>query len=143
MTNNNNVYNNENMNNIFVNNNIQINKIIFSIKFATQFGEEVGILGSIPKLGNWNQNDIFYLKWNNGNIWTGEIIFETIPEDFEFKFIIASNRYVKKWESGDNNKFFFDKLLKEIKYKKNGFINKYEYRYDSIKRELLLKCRWD
>jgi hypothetical protein len=124
-------------------NDIKLNKIIFSIKYDTRFGEEVGILGSIPILGNWKQNDIFYLKWNNGNIWTGEILIEKIPMDFEFKFVISFNRYVKKWEAGDNNKVTFEKLLNEIKYKKNGYFNKYEYRYDSAKGELLLLCRWE
>ena len=124
-------------------NNIQINKIIFSIKYNTSFGEEVGILGSIQQLGNWNQNDIFYLKWNDGNIWTGEMIMEMMPIDFEFKFVISSNRNVKKWEPGDNNKVYFDKLLNEIRYKKNGYINKYEYRYDTMNGELLLRCKWD
>ena len=58
---------------------IRINKIIFSIIYDTTFGEEVGILGSMPNLGNWNQTGIFYLKWNNGNIWMGEIPIETNP----------------------------------------------------------------
>ena len=128
----------------FNNNEIIINKIIFSIKYNTSFGEEVGILGSIPNLGNWNQAGIFYLKWNNGNIWKGEIPIEANPPmDFEFKFVISSNRNVKKWESGDNNKVYFDKLLNEIKYKKNGYFNKYEYRYDSTEGGLYLKCKWD
>ena len=128
----------------FNNNEIYISKIIFSIKYNTIFGEEVGILGSIPNLGNWNQTGIFYLKWNNGNIWTGEIPIETNPPmDFEFKFVISSNRNVKTWESGDNNKVYFDKLLNEIKYKKNGYFNKYEYRYDSREGGLYLKCKWD
>ena len=126
------------------NNEIIINKIIFSIKYNTQFGEEVGILGSIPDLGNWNQNQIFYLHWNNGNIWTGKIDFGTTPlVDFEYKFIISYNRNVKMWESGENNKVIVDKLLNEIKYKKIGFFNKYEYKFDTDKGELYLKCRWD
>ena len=133
-----NEFNNNNDNDIY------INKIIFSIKYNTTFGEEVGILGSIPNLGNWNQTGIFYLKWNNGNIWTGEILIETNPPmDFEFKFVISSNRNVKKWESGDNNKVYFDKLINEIKYKKNGYFNKYEYRYDSTEGILYLQCKWD
>ena len=123
-------------------NDIQINKIIFSIRYNTTFGEEIGILGSLPILGNWNQNEIFHLNWNNGNIWTGEINIENLS-DFEFKFVISSNGNVKNWENGDNNKVNFDKLTNEIKYKKKGYFNKYEYNYESIKRELLLKCRWE
>jgi hypothetical protein len=130
---------NKSLNNI---NDIQINKIIFSIRFNTTFGEEIGILGSLPILGNWNQNGIFHLNWNNGNIWTGEINIENLS-DFEFKFVISSNGNVKNWENGDNNKVNFDKLTNEIKYKKKGYFNKYEYNYDPIKRELLLKCRWE
>lgn len=131
---------NNNINNN--NENIEIKKITFSLKYDTTFGEEIGILGSIPNLGNWNQNEIFYLKWNTGNIWTGEINSETNPfKDFEFKFVISSNRNVKKWESGDNNKVIFDKLISEIKYKKKGFFNKYEYMYD--KGELYIKCKWE
>jgi len=123
-------------------NDVQINKIIFSIRYNTIFGEEIGILGSIPILGNWNQNEIFHLNWNNGNIWTGEINIENLP-DFEFKFILSSNGNLKKWENGDNNKVNFDKLINEIKYKKKGYFNKYEYNFEPIKRELLLKCRWE
>ena len=82
----------------------------------------MGILGSIPILGNWKKNEMFYLKWNNGNIWTGEILNEKIPMDFEFKFVISFNRYVKKWETGNNNKVTFEKLLNEIKYKKMGIL---------------------
>ena len=125
-------------------NNIIVNKIIFSIKYDTSFGEEVGVLGSIEKLGNWDQSGIFYLNWNRGNIWTGEIEMNSNPLiDFEFKFVISSNRYVKRWENGNNNKVNFDKLVNEIKYKKNGFFDKYEYRYDSAKGQLYLKCKWD
>ena len=133
---------NENTNNN--NNEIKINKIIFSMKYNTHFGEEVGILGSIPDLGNWNQNQIFYLQWNDGNIWKGEIDFNSNPlTDFEYKFIISYNRTVKMWESGDNNKVIVDKLFNEIKYKKSGYFNKYEYNYDASKGELLLKCKWN
>ena len=142
--NSNNTNKNTNKNNNTNTNEISINKIIFSIKYDTKYGEEVGILGSIPELGNWNQNQIFYLHWNNGNVWTGEILIGPYPlSDFEFKFIISSNRCVKIWESGDNNKVNVDKLFNEIKYKKNGFINKYQYSYDLEKAELYLKCKWD
>jgi hypothetical protein len=45
---------------VVVDNNLKINvfitKIIFEINFKTQFGEKIGIAGSIPQLGNWEIN---------------------------------------------------------------------------------------
>ena len=120
-------------------NNIVINSINFEIKYNSTFGEEVGILGSITDLGNWNTNKIFYLGWNSGNIWRGKININKPYINFEFKFIIAVNRSIKEWETGDNNKINFDSLLNEIKYKKNGYFDKYEYMYDSTNKELNIK----
>ena len=59
-----------------INNEIKINKIAFSIKYNSIYGEEVVILGSTAKFGNWNLYKGFHLKWNEGNIWTGEMLFE-------------------------------------------------------------------
>ena len=122
---------------------IEINSIKFEIKYDSIFGEEVGVLGSNNQLGNWNINNIFYLKWNNGNIWNGKMNINKPYINFEFKFVISYNRNIKKWENGENNKIIFDSLFNEIKYKKNGYLNKYEYYYDDINKELYLKCRWN
>ena len=122
--------------------NIEINKIKFEIKYDSIYGEEVGILGSNDILGNWNLNKIFYLKWNDDNIWNGVINVKRPYNDFEFKFIITDNKNIKKWEKGYNNRIIFESLINEIKYKNNGYFDKYEYYYDSINKELNLKCRW-
>ena len=122
--------------------NIEINKIKFEIKYDSIYGEEVGILGSNDILGNWNLNKIFYLKWNDDNIWNGVINVKRPYNDFEFKFVIADCKNIKKWEKGYNNRIIFESLINEIKYKNNGYFDKYEYYYDSINKELNLKCRW-
>ena len=67
--------------------NIEIDKIKFEIKYDSIYGEEVGILGSNDILGNWNLNKIFYLKWNDDNIWNGVINVKRPYNDFEFYFI--------------------------------------------------------
>ena len=121
---------------------IEIDSIIFEIKYDTEFGEEIGILGSNIELGNWDINNIFYLKWNEGNIWKGKIDINKPYNDFEFKFIISQNRKIKRWENGDNNKIYFDSILNEIKYKNSGYLNNYEYYYNKIEKELYLKCKW-
>ena len=122
--------------------NIEINKIKFEIKYDSIYGEEVGILGSNDVLGNWNLNKIFYLKWNDDNIWNGVINVKRPYNDFEFKFVITDDKNIKKWEKGYNNRIIFESLINEIKYKNNGYFDKYEYYYDSINKELYLKCRW-
>ena len=122
--------------------NIEINKIKFEIKYDSIYGEEVGILGSNDILGNWNLNKIFYLKWNDDNIWNGVINVKRPYNDFEFKFVITDNKNIKKWEKGYNNRIIFESLINEIKYKNNGYFDKYEYYYDIINKELNLKCRW-
>ena len=52
--------------------NSMIKKIIFNINYTTTFGEEMGILGSLPILGNWDENKAFKLIWSNGHVWKGE-----------------------------------------------------------------------
>ena len=122
---------------------IEFNNIKFEIKYDTKYGEEVGILGSNNELGNWNINNIFHLRWNNGNIWIGNININEPYINFEFKFVITFNKEIKKWENGENNKIFFDSLINKIKYNNRGYLNKCEYYYDNINKELYLKCKWN
>ena len=120
-----------------------LNRIIFSIDYNSLFGEEVGILGSSPKLGLWNLTDALLLKWNFGNMWTGEINVEVEDlQDFEFKFVIIENNKIKYWESGNNNIVNFTGLINEFQFHKIGRYNKYEYEYNQNDGTLLIKCHW-
>ena len=121
-----------------------LKKINFVINYISSFGEEVGILGSIPLLGNWDKNRILKLKWNEGHIWKGGIYAnnETI-KSFEFKFIILQENKIKRWEPGENNVFNYNILFNQIKNKRRGFYNKYNYDYNIYNDELTLNCKWN
>ena len=119
----------------------KINRIIFCIRYDSNYGDNIGILGSIEELGNWAQDKILYLKWNNGNIWKGEINIENLNVNiFEFKFI---NRYdgIIYWEKGFNNVVDLKGIIEELRYQKKGRYNKYEYNYDINNFDLILSCR--
>ena len=96
-------YGNFGINNI-INRQIRINKIIFEMKYQTQMGQELGVLGSMPELGSWNQDKAKRMQWNEWNIW--RIIIEYNEEkDFEYKYIFVVNNKVEKWEDGENRKY--------------------------------------
>ena len=82
----------------------KLNKINFEIKFDTFFGQSISIIGSIDKLGNWNEYKALNMKWNEGNIWKANIEDDNI-KCFEYKFIILENGIIKKWEDGINRYF--------------------------------------
>jgi hypothetical protein len=125
-------------------NNNNIRKITFQMVYETIFGEEIGILGNLPVLGNWKKDDIFYLKWNEGNKWIGSIDYNDFSskEGFEFKCVISFNRTVKNWESGDNNKIEFSKLYQDLIRSKRGKFNKFNYEYNDRSQELIIFCNW-
>ena len=120
-----------------------IKRIVFSINYNTIYGEEMGVIGSIPQLGNWSEYKLLKLKWSSGNTWSGTILFEPNIVDFEFKFVVMENKKVVKWEEGENNKFILSYTLNEIKYKPKGFLNKYEYIFNKNSGELKIISNWN
>ncbi len=121
----------------------QIKKIKFNIQYNTNFGEEVAILGSIPLLGFWKLEGKFKLKWNEGNIWTGEIdMNKDNMKYFEFKFVIIEKNNIKLWENGNNNIFGYEDIIKNVQKNRIGKYDKYTYEYDKNEKLLILKCNW-
>ena len=120
-----------------------LNKIIFCLTYNSVFGEEVGIVGSIEKLGNWEEKSVKTMKWNKGNIWIRELeLNPTDLVDFEFKFVVLERNKIKKWESGNNNIVNFTGLINEFQSSTHGRYNKYEYEYNPNTGELTIKCYW-
>ena len=125
------------------NNDHKINKIKFEFKYDSNYGDNIGVLGSTDQLGNWCQDKILYLKWNYGNIWSNSIDVDNYNlENFEFKFIISHDGTIY-WEKGYNYLVDFEALIDEIKYYKKGRFNKYEYIYKKYSSELVLQCKWN
>ena len=120
----------------------QINKIVFNIYYNTLFGQEIAISGSSNKLGKWDKNHLFFLKWTEGGVWVGELDIDGGYEDFEFKFVLCYNKNIIDWEPGDNNNVYFTALLNEIKEYQKGKFNKYEYDYNQNEGILTLNCYW-
>lgn len=111
----------------------------FEIVYPTNFGEEIGLLGSIDPLGNWKESNILFLTWNKGNIWTGAIPFNQNYFEFEFKFILTDKRKIKKWESGSNRKYSLNAIQNE--FDKQLKCNSYEY--NEQKKLIKLICKWN
>ena len=89
----------------------KIEKIIFQMKYNTQMGEDLAVIGSINELGCWNQGRALRMNWNDGNIWKGSLIFnDKNIFDFEYKFIFISKGCVKQWEDGYNRKFILSQI---------------------------------
>jgi hypothetical protein len=84
--------------------------IKFSIKYSTQPGENIYIVGNLKELGNWKENK-FKLKWTEGHIWKGKLNLPSEIENFSYKFICASDKQVR-WEEGPNR--IFDKTQYEF-----------------------------
>ena len=89
----------------------KIEKIIFQIRYNTQMGEDLAVIGSINDLGCWDQGRALRMRWNEGNIWKGTLFFnDNQIVDFEYKFIFISKGYVKQWEDGNNRKFILSQI---------------------------------
>jgi hypothetical protein len=120
-----------------------IKKIFFNFKYNSNYGDNIGILGSNEQLGNWCQDKILYLKWNYGNIWNNYInVDNSNLENFEFKYIILHDGNIY-WEKGYNYLVDFEGIIDEIQYNKKGRFNKYEYSYKKENSELILNCKWN
>ena len=87
----------------------KLQKINFEIKFDTFIGQSISIIGSIDKLGNWDEYKALNMNWTEGNIWKANIEHDDI-KSFEYKFIFMENGAIKKWEDGINRIFSFSQI---------------------------------
>ena len=64
-SNNQNIQSNQNRRKI----DIRIDRIVFQMKYQTIMGQELGVIGSLNDIGNWDQNKAQKLRWTDGNVW--------------------------------------------------------------------------
>ena len=127
---------------------IKIEKIKFQMTYQTQMGQELGVIGSIKELGEWNQDKALKMEWTNGNVWIKKIDYsENI--DFEFKFIFIVNMKVEKWEDGNNRIFNFNEIKSKLENEKNNSdivninLNQQIYKFDSNENLLTIIAEWN
>ena len=128
---------------------IIINKIIIRIInpfYKSQ--QELGIIGSIKELGNWNQEKSLKMEYNEEeNIWQKEFELKK-KEDFEYKFIFISNGIIRKWEDGNNRIFKYSYIIKLIEINLEDGIahieeeNQESFDYDLNEELLFINCQW-
>ena len=161
---NNNLYFSQENYNIFNNNTIKsktktskskkvfkVNKITFQMNYNTKPGEDLGVIGSVSELGNWDQNRALRMSWNDGNIWKASINYNFEREkEFEFKFIFIENGRVKRWEDGNNRKLGFNQLkdiiepnIKEEFFVEFKNIDNKDIIYDHKEGNITIICSWN
>ena len=128
---------------------IIINRIIIRIInpfYKSQ--QELGIIGSIKELGNWNQEKSLKMEYyEEENIWQKEFELKK-KEDFEYKFIFISNGIIKKWEDGNNRIFKYSYIIKLIEMNLEDGIahieeeNQESFDYDLNEQLLIINCDW-
>ena len=111
------------------NNNNKIEKIVFEMKYQTQMGQELGILGNLNELGNWNQDNALRMQWTDGNIWKKEI--EGENDNIEYKFIFIVNNRVQRWEDGGNRILNLKEIKEKIKNEKKFELNQQTYEFNN------------
>ena len=130
---------------------LKIEKINFQIKYDTKFGEDLAIIGSIKELGNWQIDKALKMGWNDHNIWKGTLYLDknNILE-FEYKFVVTSGNYVKRWEDGFNRKFDILKLKALFDSYPGNYtcihlndIEGINIDYDFIDNSLTMICFWN
>jgi hypothetical protein len=110
--------------------------------------QELGIIGSIKELGNWNQEKSLKMEYNEEeNIWQKEFELNN-KEDFEYKFIFISNGIIKKWEDGNNRIFKYSYIIKLIEMNLEDGIahleeeNQESFEYYLNEQLLIINCDW-
>ena len=74
--------------------------IEFTVKYETEFGQEMVILGSIDQLGNWNDLSKGKMKWSDGHVWRLKI--KAYQPVFTYKYVVLNSDGSKRWEQGFN-----------------------------------------
>ena len=134
----------------FLKKDIRINSIIFEMKYQTQIGQELGVIGSLEKLGNWNQDKALSMGWTEGNVWTKEIVYDG-KTDFEYKYIFVAGGKVQRWEDGLNRKFELNAIKNLIENAHSGqqvitignSFNNQNYSFDTKNNSLKITSVWN
>ena len=77
-----------------------IYNLSFKIKFETQYGQNMCVVGSTPELGEWKK--FIGLKWTEGHVWVTERPMLIENPIFKYKYVLLENGDPKQWESSED-----------------------------------------
>ena len=90
-------------------------KIVFSIEYHTEFGQNIRLFGSIPELGSWNPSEAVQMEFVGDGKWELEIdLDKTRARDLEYKYLIHDDRrqeVIYEWGSGRRVTFRKDEYI--------------------------------
>jgi len=77
----------------------------FSINYHTNPGEDIRVVGSNYKLGDWEASKAPILEWTHKDIWVAELSFRKVFLPFEYKYVVYDNNTGStRWETIPNRK---------------------------------------
>ena len=127
---------------------LKIEKILFNVICPTQYGNELGVTGSINELGSWNEDKIIKMEFESEQSAYRVGVIISNEEDFEYKFLFLSGGRVNKWEDGNNRIFKCSYIKKLIENNLKGDYahlddvhETYDYYLDDSL--LIINCFWN
>ena len=75
--------------------------VTFSLKQKVEWGDKMCVVGNHKELGRWELEKAPELRWNEGDIWTGQV---ELPAEtsVEFKVVTVKGMGDPQWEDGSN-----------------------------------------
>jgi len=79
-------------------------KITFNVQYYTVWGQILHVVGSIPELGEWNNDYAKEMRYTGDGNWTLEVELDSAslihPFDFEYKYFLTSNTGIifEEWQ---------------------------------------------
>lgn len=65
----------------------QTYSVNFRMRFSTTTGEDIGVIGDLPELGNWDPKKCLKLKWFQDHVWETEVPLVTNRPYFKYKYV--------------------------------------------------------
>ena len=110
-------------------------KIQFKIQYCANQGELIKMIGD-----PWNWNHIYSPTFSYIGDCFWSYTFETIKEDFEYKFVISNGFIVYRWENDPNRVFNIFELANAIKNNNFGYYENCNYYKEG--NLVTLTCYW-
>lgn len=67
-------------------------EVVFKIKYLTEFGENLFVIGDVPQLGTKTAMEKYPLTWTDGHIWVSKTPLRTTSSLFRYKYVLIDER---------------------------------------------------